>query len=302
MKLKRKMLSEQEIIDGLRALKDIPARDPDIINSSKNAYLAEISKTRLSVSTSREARHTGWIANLFIRKEPLRMSTLGTLILIISLLVGGSGVTAVSAQNSLPDSSLYPVKLLTEDIQFSFTRDPYARWQLSLQLTEARMEEIRAMLSGGSVPSEAVLQRLSTRLEQTLQLASGLGGDQATQALAQTQTRLETQAQLMMQVQTSTPEGLAVMSRVQLMIQERIRQTQTGLDNPLQLQQQLQQQTQQQFQQQQQEQTQSPTGTQSGNGGQPGTPTQQGKPQQTPNPPRMLRTRSMRERSISKIS
>lgn len=279
------MLSEQEIIQGLRALKDVPVRDPEVINSSKNAYLAEISKTRLSVSASREARHTGWIANLFIRKEPLRMSTLGTLILIISLLVGGSGVTAVSAQNSLPDSSLYPVKLLTEDIQFSFTRDPYARWQLSLQLTEARMEEIRTMLSDGSVPSEAVLQRLSTRLEQTLQLASGLPGDQATQALTQTQTRLETQAQLMMQVQTSTPEGLAVMSRVQQMIQERIRQTQTGLDNPLQLQQQLQLQTQQQTQQQQQGQTQSPAGTQSGNGGQPGTPTQQGKPQQTPTPP-----------------
>ena len=285
MKLKRKMLSDQEIIDGLRALKDIPARDPERINSSRNAYLAEISKTRLSVSTSRVTRHTGWIANLFIRKEPLRMSTLGTLILIISLIVGGSGVTAVSAQNSLPDSSLYPVKLLTEDIQFSFTHDPYARWQLSLQLTELRMEEIRTMLSSGSVPSEAVLQRLNTRLEQTLQLASGLGGDQATQALAQIQTRLETQAQMMMQVQTSTPEGLAVMSRVQLMIQERIRQTQTGLDNPLQLQQQLQQQTQQQLQQQQQSQTQSQTGTQAGNGGQPGTPTQQGKPQQTPNPP-----------------
>lgn len=213
------------------------------------------------------------------------MSTLGTLILIISLIVGGSGVTAVSAQNSLPDSSLYPVKLLTEDIQFSFTHDPYVRWQLSLQLTELRMEEIRTMLSSGSVPSEAVLQRLNTRLEQTLQLANGLGGDQATQALAQIQTRLETQAQMMMQVQTSTPEGLAVMSRVQLMIQERIRQTQTGLDNPLQLQQQLQQQTQQQLQQQQQSQTQSQTGTQAGNGGQPGTPTQQGKPQQTPNPP-----------------
>jgi hypothetical protein len=213
------------------------------------------------------------------------MSTLGTIILIISLIVGGSGVTAVSAQNSLPDSSLYPVKLLTEDIQFSFTHDPYARWQLSLQLTESRMEEIRTMLSSGTVPSEAVLQRLNTRLEQTLQLANGLGGDQAKQALTRTQLRLETQAQMMMQVQTSTSEGLAIRARVQQMIQERIRQTQTGLDNPLQLQQQLQQQTQQQLQQQQ-GQTQSPAGTQPGNGGQPGTPTQQGQGQvQTPNPP-----------------
>jgi hypothetical protein len=285
MKLfKRKFLSEKEIISGLRALKGIPARDPEIINSSKNTYLAEITKSRLSVSASEEARHTGWIANLFLRKEPLRMSTLGTIILIISMIVGGSGITAVSAQSSLPDSSLYPVKLLTEDIQFSFTRDPYAKWQLSLQLTESRMEEIRAMLSNGSIPSEAVLQRLNTQLEQTLQLASNLGGVRATQALTQTQTRLETQAQMMLLVQTSTPKGAAVLARVQQMIQERIRQTQNGLENPLQLQQQLQQQTQQQLQQQGQ--TQSHTGTQSGNGGQPGTPTQQGQGQvQTPNPP-----------------
>jgi hypothetical protein len=285
MKLfKRKLLSEKEIISGLRALKGIPARDPEIINSSKNTYLAEITKSRLSVSASEEARHTGWIANLFLRKEPLRMSTLGTIILIISMIVGGSGITAVSAQSSLPDSSLYPVKLLTEDIQFSFTRDPYAKWQLSLQLTESRMEEIRAMLSNGSIPSEAVLQRLNTQLEQTLQLASNLGGVRATQALTQTQTRLETQAQMMLLVQTSTPKGAAVLARVQQMIQERIRQTQNGLENPLQLQQQLQQQTQQQLQQQGQ--TQSQTGTQSGNGGQPGTPTQQGQGQvQTPNPP-----------------
>ena len=189
------------------------------------------------------------------------MSTLGTIILAISLIVGGSGITAVSAQNSLPDSIIYPVKLLTEDIQFGFTRDPYAKWQLSLQMTEQRMEEIRAMLSSGSVPSEVVLLRLNTRLEQTLQLASGLNGDQEIQALTQTQARLETQAQMMLQVQTSTPEGTAVQARMQQMIQDRIRQTQSGLENPLQLEQQLQQQQQQQTQSQ----TPGQTGTQPGN-------------------------------------
>lgn len=284
MKQKEKNPTEQEIIEGLKALKEIPAREPANVNYSKNTYLAEVAETLSSVSARQEERHTGWIANLFMRKEPLRMSTLGTIILAISLILGGSGITAVSAQNSLPDSIIYPVKLLTEDVQFSFTRDPYAKWQLSLQLSESRMEEIRTMLSDGNVPSEATLQRLNTRLEQTLQLASGLADDQAAQALIQTQTRLETQAQMMLQVQTSSPEGQAVIARVQQMIQERIRQAQTGVENPLQLQQQLQLQTQQQLQQQQQNQTQEQTGTQAGPGGQSVTPTQQRKIQ-TPNPP-----------------
>jgi len=167
----------------------------------------------------------------------------------------------VSAQGSLPDSTLYPVKLLTEDIQYSLTSDPWPNGSLSLQLSEQRVIEIRTMLTNGAIPSEPVLRRLESRLMQTLQLASSLEEPLAAQALIQTQSRLEIQAQLMLQTQISSPQGQVVLERVQEMIQERIRQTQTGQENPLQLQQQIQQQIQQQLQEQQQLQLQSQTCT-----------------------------------------
>lgn len=262
MKEIKKRPSDWDLVEALGTLKEVPARDPVKIKAGKDTFMFEAAELRKNVSPHQKSRHTGWKPNLFSRKGPLKMTTFGTIILAISLVLGGSGITAVSAQGSLPDSALYPVKLLTEDIQFGLTTDPLAKWEFSVQLSEQRLTEIRMMLANGVVPSEPVLQRLETRLAQTLQLASSLVEPLATQALAQTQARLETQSQLMLQTQVNTSQGLAVMARVQEMIQERIRQTQTGQEDPLQLQQQIQQQLQEQQQNQQQYQTGTPSGTQ----------------------------------------
>ena len=265
MKETKNRPSDWDVIEALGTLKEVPARDPVKIKAGKDTFIFEAAKLRNSVSPRQESRHTGWNPNIFGWKEPIKMTTLGTIILAISLILGGSGITAASAQSSLPDSTLYPVKLLTEDIQFGLTTDPFTRWEFSLQLSELRLAEVRIMLANGSLPSEPVLQRLETRLAQTLQLASSLGEPLMSQALTQTQSRLETQAQLMLQTQVTAPQGQALMARVQEMIQERIRQTQTGQENPLQLHQQIQQQLQEQQQNQQQYQTAIPVGTQSQN-------------------------------------
>ena len=256
--------TDGDLLETLASLKEVPARDPAKIKAGKDTFMFEAAQLRNSVSLRQKSRHTGWKPNLFGRKEPLRMTTFGTIILAISLILGGSGITAVSAQGSLPDSALYPVKLLTEDIQFGLTSDPLEKWELSLQLSVQRLTEIRTMLANGTIPSEPVLQRLETRLTQTLQLASSLEEPLATQALVQTQTQLETQTRLMLQTQVATSQGQAMMARVQEMIQERLRQAQTGQENPLQLHAAAtQQQLQDQQQNQQQYQTGTPLGTQS---------------------------------------
>jgi hypothetical protein len=262
MKHNKNHPSDWELIETLGTLKEIPPRDPARIKAGKDAFLFEAARLRKGVSLRQESRHNQWNTNLFSRKEPIRMTTLGTIILAISLILGGSGITAVSAQASYPDSTLYPVKLLTEDIQFGLTSDPQAKWELSLRLTEKRMVEIRTMLTNDVIPSDTALQRLNTRLMMTLHLASSLEEPLASQALTQTQARLETQSQLMLQTQVASPQGQLVMAQVQEMIQERIRQTQSGQEDPLQLQQQLQLQLQQQQQTQPQYQIGTPSGTQ----------------------------------------
>lgn len=274
---------EKAIMDSLRDLRAVPARDRAQAIKARNLYLNKADQLK-AVSSGASLRHTGWIAKFFTRKEKLRMSTLTTIILILGLIFGGGGITVASAQNSLPDSTLYPVRLFTEEVQFGLTSDPQAKWELSLALAEQRMAEIRTMLSSGTTPTEAVMTRLNTQLETTLRLAANLGGDPAIAALAQTWTRLETQERLMQQTQTNTPEGLAVQAQVQQMVQERLRLIESGQVTPLMLQQQTQQQLQEQIQLQiqlqQQQQLQQQLQDQSGS--QQGNQYQQGNPQITP--------------------
>jgi DNA segregation ATPase FtsK/SpoIIIE-like protein len=253
---------DQEMINALKSLRDVPERTPECIEKARTAYLSEVKNIAAPVSAIKNNRHKEWIANLLPRKENYKMSTLGTILLVLTLIVGGSGLTAVSAQASLPDSALYPVKILTEEIQFGLTINPEAKWQLSLARTEQRMQELRTMISNGLVPSEAVMLRLNTQMEQTIRLAAGLAGSQAGMALTQTQTRLETQERLMLQIQTSNTECEAIKARIQQMIQLRVRQIQSGIQDPLKLQQQIQQQL--QIQQQTQQQVQDPNQYQSG--------------------------------------
>ncbi len=194
---------DQEMLNALKSLQDVPERTPERIEKARMAYLSDVKNIAEPVSAIKNNRHKEWIANLLPRKENYKMSTLGTILLVLTLIVGGSGFTAVSAQASLPDSALYPVKILTEEIQFGLTINPEAKWQLSLVRTEQRMQELRTMLTNGLVPSETVMLRLNTQMEQTIRLATGLADSQATTALTQTQSRLEIQEQLMLQTQAA---------------------------------------------------------------------------------------------------
>ncbi|MGA9398290.1 MAG: DUF5667 domain-containing protein [Anaerolineaceae bacterium] len=287
MKKEDRIKFDRKIEKALKSLTTVPARNPVTISQARRIYLAEAAKLWQPVSTHSNTRHIGCIANLLPRKEHFKMSTLGTILLVLTLIVGGSGFTAVSAQNSLPDSALYPVKMFTEEIQFGLTTNPMAKWQLSLATTEQRMEEIRTMLTNGSVPSEAAVTRLNTQIEQTIRLAAGLISTQSTMALTQTQSRLETQERLMLETQTGDPQGEAVRARIQQMIQVRVRQIQSCLQDPLKLQQQLQQQqqTQQQMQQQTQQQIQQQTQQQTQQQDQTGTQTSDPKQYKTPQNP-----------------
>jgi hypothetical protein len=250
--MKRYSEFEKELINALKSLQDVPARDPQTVIKARNAFLTEVTKYKQPVTADTNRRLKEWITNLFIRKEPIKMSTLGTIMLVFSLIVGGSSITAASAQDSLPDSILYPLKLFTEELRLGITTNPQEKWELSLEITEQRMEEIRTMLANDTVPSEEAIIRLNSQIRQTIRLASKLTGGQATKALTQTQTQLETQERLMLQTQTKSSECEAAKIRIQQLIRERIRQCQVGSGDPLKLQLQLQQQIQEQLRIQQQ--------------------------------------------------
>lgn len=159
-------------------------------------------------------------------------STLGTMILIVSLLLGGGGITAVAAQSAQPDSALYSVKTWTEDARYTLADDDAARMELALQFANRRMIEIQTQLEKGQVPPAAVQIRLQNQLELALMLAAGLPADEIPGALQRVQAELQSQLRTALGWQSANPAGKQVMLKVQTLLQEQLRLCDAGLQDP----------------------------------------------------------------------
>lgn len=92
-------------------------------------------------------------------------------VILIFLLVGGGTVAA--AGNSMPDGTLYPVKLATEQVRLTLTPSALAKAQLYARLADKRVAEIVYMASKGDPQRvELVARRLDTHLVKIATLAA----------------------------------------------------------------------------------------------------------------------------------
>jgi len=95
-------------------------------------------------------------------------------VILIFLLVGGGTVAA--AGNSMPDGTLYPVKLATEQVRLTLTPSALAKAQLYARLADKRVAEIVYMAGKGDPQRvELVVRRLDTHLAKIATLAAGRG-------------------------------------------------------------------------------------------------------------------------------
>ena len=85
-------------------LKQVPERNPQVVARGKANFL------RQAVSLKADQRQSGWINNLFptnSSKERLPMlKPIMAVILVITILFGGTAGTVYAAQSSLPDQPL----------------------------------------------------------------------------------------------------------------------------------------------------------------------------------------------------
>ena len=102
-----------------------------------------------------------------------RWATAVAVILILVLL--GSG-TIATASNSMPDGTLYPVKLATEQTWLRLTTSAIDKAELHARLADERVAEIIYMASkGDSQQVKLVAQRLDTHLESIATLVATEG-------------------------------------------------------------------------------------------------------------------------------
>jgi len=113
------------------------------------------------IKTKRGHRFFGW--------QP-RWATAVAIVLI--LLLGGGG-TVAAAGNSMPDGTLYPMKLATEQVRLKLTLSDLGKAQLYVNFADKRVLEIAHMAKEGKPEMvERTARRLDTHLAMIAYLVS----------------------------------------------------------------------------------------------------------------------------------
>ena len=103
-----------------------------------------------------------------------------TALMVISILFVASGGTALAANNSMPDSPLYPVKLVAEQVQMTLTPSTLGKAELCTNFVERRVDEIIYMAAKGDAQQiKAVTMHLDEDLTTLAMLVDPSGGDAA---------------------------------------------------------------------------------------------------------------------------
>jgi hypothetical protein len=187
----------------LRALDAIPEREPARIEAGRATFLTMARTLRPTVSKPEKARLIGW-TNRF-KKERSPMFTLARIILLAVFALGGTGVTAYAAQESLPDQALYPVKTWMEDVRLAVSNDPQVDFELLLRFVEERITEIESLVQQGEAVPDQVATRLNLQLQHMARVAADLDDPDLLQAMEQVRVRSQVQVQRLENLRENAP-------------------------------------------------------------------------------------------------
>ena len=224
---------DPELKRRLDVLQTSAERTPQNTARGRAKYLFQAQEMRQAVSNRAQSRHKGWIAlpNLG-KKEPVRMSTLATILIIFSLVFGGSTATVAAAQSALPDQPLYSLKLTSEEVQAQLTTRIQSRFELALQLSDRRLGELEKMMLKGVTLPDALLTRYQNQMQTAFRLAAGMSDEDITPALLRLQETLRQQEQIMLRLHDMRPDS-PLLYQFMAMIQTRLHLAAGGLEDPL---------------------------------------------------------------------
>jgi uncharacterized membrane protein YgcG len=223
----------------MELISPVPERDNQVAQQARTNFLELAADLKLSVSAQPKQRHTGWIYFL-LRKEPKKMSILMTIVIVLSAVFGGAGLTVYAAQDSTPDSALYGLKLASEDARLGVTVEQHSRLELQLEFALRRMQEMAAQVNAGQDIPETLQNRWQNHLQTALQICTQLSDAQLEPALLLVREQLRLQEQIAANV-SGTGLGMQTMEQVRAELKLRLQQVESGLLDPEQFRQQLRQ-------------------------------------------------------------
>jgi len=208
----------------LDELKPASVRDPKAAARARSRFLTQ------AVSASEEQRHSIW--TIFQQKEKFAMNIIMSSLVVLGLLFGGSA-TVSAAQDDLPTQPLYQIKLASEDAKVWFESDPTLKIEMLMEQAQTRTEEIAALTLAGVTPPAELAIRAQDRIQQALQLTATLDDAAMLAALDRIRTHLQTQEQLMTQLQDGTcTECEPILQQTREMLHTQLGQVEDSITDP----------------------------------------------------------------------
>jgi hypothetical protein len=225
MTMTKKDQLDPRLIGLLDELKPVPGRNPQAAARARSRFLAE------AVSASENRRHSWW-TTIFQQKEKFTMNLIISILVIAGLLFGG-GATVAAAQNDLPTEPLYQIKLVSEDASIWLAHDPSMKIEMLMEQAQTRTEEMVALASAGIIPPTGLATRMQDQIQQALQLTTTLDDAEMAASLDQIRIHLQTQDQLMSQLQDGNcTECEPILRQTRDMLRTHLGQVEGDLANP----------------------------------------------------------------------
>lgn len=240
----------QELIPLLQAAKaldsvrDVELPAAEVLQSDRDEFMAAVVQLEnIPVSPGPLERIKGWVRKLVPQKNmkvpshPKEKRTMTALLfrmtIALSVLLTSMGGTVALAENSLPDTPLYGMKMAMEQVQLNLSTDPEQTAAKHLVFARNRIQEIKRLAQADEVSGEGTRLRLEEHLNTALQLATQLGDEEMlgilneAHLMIQEQTRelTQTQARLTAPVQEPVQQTVRILNRVR-------EQVEAGLSDP----------------------------------------------------------------------
>jgi hypothetical protein len=201
----------------LDALRDVPARDPRRAAQGRAKFLSQAVELRSqAVSRTPLLRLKKWFDKSQRPKEKKRMTTLASILAVLALMFGGGAGTVYAAQDSLPNETLYPVKLYSEEFRMNMAGEPDEAFALALQFAQRRGDEIKTMMNEGVEPTAENMLQLAQQTQMAVQLAGELDGE----AKLKVQNMIQNQMRRMLNLQgDASEEGAMLMQQTHTALQ-----------------------------------------------------------------------------------
>lgn len=139
-RLKKSEINNEFLFSFKNELKNFMAANP----------VMKAEKERLSILEELNSTFN----NYFYKIKNTKLMPIAIVVALVTMLTGGGA--ALASQNSVPGESLYPVKVLTENVRSIMTINNQSEAKLQSKLAAERLEEVSKMLQADEVDSEGV--------------------------------------------------------------------------------------------------------------------------------------------------